>query len=727
MQRSHWLRGLALAVGLLVTQCFESISDDCTKTLTCEDDQQPTLREDCTWRYPNQQLWLGAPQYDATTKKWRWPDGRETLTQEFECNLPDAGTDAGPAGPDCRVNITCDEGQVCDAATGDCVQCAADIDCAGNMAMGDAGAALVCDTASHRCVECLGNQDCSGDTSVCKVDAANSRRNTCVECTDSTNCTDPDEPICDDRANDCTSRCQSAADCTGDKKACNTSLNICVECTANTNCTNADEPLCDTESNLCVECLDDTACASEGRTCDLESHTCVQCQVNEQCTESSRRFCETEVKECVQCLNDQHCTLGAASRCNTAHVCAGCTNDAQCEDGTHCRNGTCVECTSNPHCTDPSKPSCETGLGICVQCLNNSQCPEAGAARCETNLDLPIEQRYQCVGCVENEDCTGGGRNLPPLCDRQRSNGTCSECTVAFGAAECSEFGVERSACLNGSCSRCSVDTQCSLFSETPACNPDFGCVQCTESADCIDTPATPNCKLAAGGGPAAVNTCVECIDNGDCLTPGASLCQNNECVPCVADADCGLIDSNGATNGGTPLNVCDAGTCVECTGVKRAPCGEDVCNSLTKQCAEGRAFRGAAVCDECVSDFECATNARCVQQTFEGQAVGFFCFPLAAGTPAACAGPRIFLGATTTATIDQEQPTPTVCQPRRTTCAALDDLADAVACDNAADCGVPNVEDGICDPALDICTVPCSGGADCAGTCDLEAGACEP
>jgi hypothetical protein len=289
------------------------------------------------------------------------------------------------------------------------------------------------------------------------------------------------------------------------------------------------------------------------------------------------------------------------------------------------------------------------------------------------------------------------------------------------------------SRCLNGTCSVCSVDADCSLFAgppnNTPACNPGFGCVECTESADCSDTAATPVCKLAAGGGPAAVNTCVQCVDNADCsANPAASLCQNNQCVPCGVDADCNDVnDSNGDLPGGSELTVCDAGTCVECTGVKRAACGEDVCNSLTKECADGRAFRGAAVCDECVSDFECATNARCVQQTFEGQAVGFFCFPLVTGTPAACAGPRIFLGATTTATIDQEQPTPTVCQPRRTTCAALDALADAVACDNAADCGVPNLDDGICDPALDLCTVPCSGGADCAGTCDLEAGACEP
>jgi Cys-rich repeat protein len=729
MQRSHLLRWLALAIGLLGTQCLDSISDDCTKTLTCEDDQQPTLRENCEWRYPNGALWPGAPHYDEATRKWRWPDGKETATQDFDCNraLADAGTDAGPAGPDCRANITCDEGQVCDPATGGCVQCASDTDCAGNMPMGDAGAATVCDTAIHRCVECLGNQNCSGDTGVCKRDEANSRRNACVECVDDTTC-DTATPICDERANDCTSTCQSAADCTGDKKACNTTRNICVECTANGDCTSGNELLCDTESNLCVECLNDVPCAADGKVCDLQSHTCVECQIDEQCLTPGRSLCDAETKQCVECLNDQQCTIGTASRCNAAHVCTGCTSDSQCEGGGHCRSGACVECLNPSHCTDVAEPVCETTQGICVGCLENGQCRSEEAAHCEIDPEAPAGTLYTCVPCVGNADCTGDGKDLPPLCNPTRSGGTCSQCITE---GDCFDSGPLLSRCLNGTCSICSEDAQCSLFagppSNTPACKSGFGCVECTESTDCTDTPATPVCKLAAGGGTAAINTCVQCVDNAGCsANPAAPLCQNNQCVPCSVDADCNDVnDSNGNLPGGAELSVCDAGTCVECTGVKRDNCGVNVCNSLTKVCEDARPARSAALCDPCVSDFECAEDARCVQQTSGGTSIGFFCVPLPTGTPASCNPRRPFAGATQLNTLDTPGLT-SVCTLRQTTCPGLDDRTED--CDLDTNCGAPNVADGLCVEfgGGNVCTIPCISEFDCNVGADCTSGGCE-
>jgi hypothetical protein len=741
MQRSHWLRGLALAVGLLVTQCFDSLSDDCTKTLTCEDDQGPTLREDCTWRYPNQQLWLGAPEYDAATKKWRWPDGKETDTQTFDCDLGDAGTDAGPAGPDCRVNITCDEGQVCDPATGACVECAADIDCAGNMPMGDAGAARVCDTASHRCVECLVNQNCSGDTSVCKVDAANSRRNACVECTDSTTCTNPAEPICDDRANDCTSACQVPADCTGDKKACNTTRSICVECTDNGTCTNADEPLCDTESNLCVECLDDGQCAGNdsARVCDPESHTCVECREDAQClagpNAAVRGVCDLDTKICVGCLNDQQCTLGAASRCNVvAHECTGCTNSNQCENNANCNTmtGRCVQCVTDPDCAGVSgKPFCEGVSGTCVECLLTSECRSEELARCETTPSSP--DRYTCVGCIAESDCSGKG--LPGLCN-VAGGGICVNCLGLGPSADCLLSGINLSRCQSGDCVVCTQDEDCGLFADAPdnapVCKAGVGCVECVDSDDCAAKPGTTVCKTVAGtnpdegAGPAAVNTCVECTEDEQCqLNAAASRCFNNECVPCAADADCALVDSNGSDPGGIPLNLCDAGTCVECTGVRREICGVNVCNSATKRCDNTRPLRSAALCDDCVSDFECAEDARCVQQTSGGTNIGFFCVPLPTGTPPSCNPRRPFAGAAQLNTLDTPGLT-SVCTLRQTTCPGLDDRTED--CDQDTNCGAANVADGLCVAfgGGNVCTIPCISEFDCNVGADCSSGGCE-
>ncbi|HTV23046.1 MAG TPA: hypothetical protein VMG12_30365, partial [Polyangiaceae bacterium] len=148
MQRSHSLRWLALAIGILGgTQCIDSISDDCTKTLTCDGVPQPTLNaETCKWEFPDGTVWTEGPSF--VNGRWRWPDGKETETQDFKCNVAaaDAGADAGPVA-DCRVNPTCDDGLNCDTTSGDCVECADDSHCAGNMPMGDAGAATVCERA----------------------------------------------------------------------------------------------------------------------------------------------------------------------------------------------------------------------------------------------------------------------------------------------------------------------------------------------------------------------------------------------------------------------------------------------------------------------------------------------------------------------------------------------------------------------------------------------------
>lgn len=704
-----------MALGLLGTQCLDSISDDCTKTLTCPDDPPPILTEDCEWEYPDGRPWLGGPKYDRATRTWRWPDGKATATQTFDCNLGlmDAGVDAGPAGPDCRINFECDPGQSCHPDTGSCVECITSAECAGNMAMGDAGAATVCDTASQRCVECLGDDDCSGDTGVCKTNPSNTRRNACVECLVDGNCSAP-SPICDDRSNECTARCQTASDCTGDKKACNTERDICVECTENSHCSGTPgKPLCDTESNQCVECLDDGPCNAGGssRVCDLESHSCVECREDAQCTEGGLPFCETEAKQCVQCLNDQQCTTGTASRCNAAHVCTGCTDNNQCENGAQCRSGECVECLNNSHCTfDAGRPFCETSRGLCVGCFETSQCPDADAARCETSPAPEADDtRYTCVGCTQNSDCSPS-KGLSGLC----SLGRCVDCTGLGPSPECST-NPALSRCQNGECTICAADVDCSLFTEenTLACKAGTGCVECADSTDCTDTPATPVCKINPGGGAAAVNTCVQCLTNGDCQTnAAASRCEDNQCVPCEADADCTGVDTNGAENGGTPLNVCDAGTCVQCTGPKNGACssGTAVCNSTLKQCTNFP-VGDAELCETCVADNHCAPTQRCAIHPFGTTPLGPFCFPVATGAASNVCNLTPYSGLTPSTTVDGVSAN--LCLLRRTTCGGLADF-NVQACDAAADCGEDGLDDGRCDEATETCSVPCTTNIDC-------------
>lgn len=728
MQRSHSLRWLALAIGLLATKCIDSISDDCTKTLTCEGVPQPTLNyETCKWEYSDGTVWPDGPSF--VNGRWRWPDGKETETQDFRCNLnaADAGIDAGPVGPDCRVNLTCDDGQVCDDTSGTCVECVEDIQCAGNMPMGDAGAAVVCDRASHRCVQCLDNNNCSGDTPVCKVDLANSRRNSCVECLIGDDCDDLAQPICDDRSNDCTSRCESAADCTGDKKACNTARQICVECTDNTTCAaNETKKLCDTDSNACVECLDDGQCTESGRVCDPETHSCVECREDAQCQASSnaalRPICNTETKLCVGCLNDLQCTNGGASRCNVvAHECTGCTNSNQCEGGaSECNTmtGRCVQCVVNSDCIGVAgKPFCEGVSGECVECLQTSQCTGADAARCD-------DASHTCVGCLTETDC--GGKNLPGLCDTTGLSGVCVDCKGQGPSADCANRGVTGSRCQNGSCTVCVADNDCSLFADAPdnapVCKENTGCVECVDSGDCVGKLDTPVCKTAAGGGSTPINTCVQCVSNADCQNDaGNSLCQNNTCVPCIADADCNDVDSNGSQPGGIDLNVCDSGTCVQCTGPKNGGCanGTNVCNSVAKTCTQLQ-VGSAALCDTCVADNHCGPNARCVRLTVGTSSV-FSCFPLATGTPPTCAE-RVYFGLNQGETIDVQQSPPATCLLRQTTCEGYRDYELLSECEGDPDCGVTGVADGICTAGQ--CTVPCDSSNDCPGVCEA-AGFC--
>src|SRR4051794_31363271 len=105
MKRFYPLCWLAVALGLFGTQCLDSISDDCTKTLTCTDKPPPKLDENCIWRNADGSQWEGGPKYDRATQRWLWPDGSESATQKFDCDVNaltgDAGADAATT-QDCR-------------------------------------------------------------------------------------------------------------------------------------------------------------------------------------------------------------------------------------------------------------------------------------------------------------------------------------------------------------------------------------------------------------------------------------------------------------------------------------------------------------------------------------------------------------------------------------------------------------------------------------------------
>jgi hypothetical protein len=707
MHRSHVIRWLALAVCLLGVQC-DSLSDDCATTLTC-DGVGAVLDDDCVWRYANGTVWTESPRRNESGV-WVWPDGRATDTQTFDCTGPvvDAGADAGAGAPDCTV-IACDDGQQCEPDSRRCVECLTNDQCGVNAAAGDAGISAelrVCDEVSHSCVRCMADTDCSGDAPVCKTVAGNSRQNECVECTTDLEC-GGDTPVCDLQTNECSVTCTDAAQCGGDKPVCNTTRQVCVECLGNAECTAQGALQCNTTSNECVQCIDDVPCAGAGQVCDTAGgNVCVQCKDDNQCG-GAAPVCDPDSKTCVTCLNDLQCLAVGASRCNTVtHACVGCNADIQCEGGALCNvtEGRCVQCVTDTHCSGTPNQQCDEATGACVECTDTAQCLTADAARCELapNPD-PITDKNTCVGCLDNADC-GNKPGIPGLC---RTDGLCVDCR---NFADCS--GDEtRSRCLgSGACAPCRVgSTDCSAVEGKNACaqvGDITSCVECTSNANCSAELGGLVCKLTAVGNAAlAINTCVECVADADCTSPGASNCVQNQCQPCAADADCsaqagrGICDLAGGADGGTP-------ECVQCTGLKFQACeaGANVCNSLTRTCTDSPVGSAVNDCDACVSDAQCASDSRCVLQTTGG--TGYFCFP--AG-PTCSSVPFVVV---TNGTIDST--TRTACTLQRTTCAGYRDFG-IQSCGDDDDCGLENIDDGVC-AGSEVCTLPCASPMDCAG-----------
>ncbi|MGC4067253.1 MAG: hypothetical protein QM784_21945 [Polyangiaceae bacterium] len=180
-------------------------------------------------------------------------------------------------------------------------------------------------------------------------------------------------------------------------------------------------------------------------------------------------------------------------------------------------------------------------------------------------------------------------------------------------------------------CVACTANGDCKESSK-PVCSPTNVCVECNASGDCTQDATKPVCNQT-------FNACVGCLANADCKSAGAPVCDvnTNTCKPCSIDADCALMAGKG---------VCDAGTCVQCTGKKFEACGKLetvslVCDSAAKTCTTDKKAGSSGVCQSCVSDAQCPAGQLCHQQMFDGKPVGYFCFwkqgDTGNGAPADC------------------------------------------------------------------------------------------
>jgi hypothetical protein len=165
---------------------------------------------------------------------------------------------------------------------------------------------------------------------------------------------------------------------------------------------------------------------------------------------------------------------------------------------------------------------------------------------------------------------------------------------------------------------------------ETPICNDDLQCVECTaesnslclekmlvcktDAFECVECNASSDCNLEKM---LVCKTdafeCVECNASSDCNDPAAAGCNTelNECEECQSEADCIGIEGR---------LVCDDGTCVECTpATEGVDCGETSCDPLTRECTE-TTVGSRETCETCVSDSECKeAGNRCVAMMYQG------------------------------------------------------------------------------------------------------------
>ena len=201
---------------------------------------------------------------------------------------------------ECATSADCGTGKACFPKDHKCVdQCDDDTDCPGD--------APTCIIATGVCVECSVDQDCAGDSGhpVCNL-----IHGQCSECATSADC-GLAEPVCDVQAGECRdclidSHCPVGAACGGDHKCHAT-------CTSNGDCGDPNKSFCDVlGSKECVACLIALDCSDPTRPI-CNDYKCVGCAIDADCTAPGLPVCKGDV--CVECDGDQDCTDPAFPKC----------------------------------------------------------------------------------------------------------------------------------------------------------------------------------------------------------------------------------------------------------------------------------------------------------------------------------------------------------------------------------------------------------------------------
>jgi len=242
-----------------------------------------------------------------------------------------------------------------------------------------------------------------------------------------------------------------------------------------------------------------------------------------------------------------------------------------------------------------------------------------------------------------------------------------------------------------------------------------------TDAGPCGGSCTAPTAMCRESDG-----TCVECLSDGDCMSPTAARCDvgMGTCVACEDSAECA---------GHPGAEVCAlsgalSGRCVECTAADRTACGSNVCDSRMGTCTS-TALGTTGLCQPCVSDAQCSEGKLCVEMTYgsPAESVGWYCLwrqdAAAPGPAGDCFTARPYVAARAGAeSIDGTAAA--VCGLAVTTCDALNHFrtpgrgtGSCALSGDPDDCGVDGQDDGPCvmaGMATNRCSVWCGSDDDC-------------
>lgn len=402
-----------------------------------------------------------------------------------------------------------------------------------------------------------------------------------VRCVGPEDCDDQDN--CTSDACSATGSCVATPKCGGLQKCCE---GDCAGCCDDSDCD--DGVGCTTNTCFAGHCMfppDDSACGQNE-----------YCSVTESC--KAKVACEGsgEVRTCMDsspCTSDvcmdgfcrnEFCATGVC--CATG--CAECCEDAQCDKDTDpCRVGSCQDgrCSQRDLCGSADKccPSPDGTSASCGSCCSAAECDDGIACTDDSCSGAPLSCKHNpnSAHCKPGEVCSAlGGCQQQVECD---------------GPEDCNQEPCGR--CERGSCNYdCPLGEGCCPASNAcAACCGDNFCddgIACTID-DCTSTGCShkPDDSLCGGGRCQPQLGCVQCLEVADCPIDDPCIdytCSNNACLgtshcECQTAYDCQILVAAIVTPPGG-IGFCPScvdGVCknVKCSGTCcPSGCSFDLC-----------------------------------------------------------------------------------------------------------------------------------------------------